>query len=108
MLGVDDAKQEAREPWEEKIALVFRRYEERLRAVGGVDFDALLLKTVRLFEEVPEALAWYRGLWRQVLVDEYQATNRAQYRIIRLLNGEHRSICVVGAPAQRLVAGTIV
>ena len=100
MLGVDDAKQEARGPWEEKIALVFGRYEERLRAVGAVDFDDLLLKTVRLFEEVPEALAWYRGLWRHVLVDEYQDTNRAQYRIIRLLTGEHRSICVVGDPDQ--------
>ncbi len=100
MLGVDDAKQEARGPWEEKIALVFGRYEERLRAVGAVDFDDLLLKTVRLFEEVPEALAWYRGLWRHVLVDEYQDTNRAQYRIIRLLTGEHRNICVVGDPDQ--------
>ena len=108
MLGVDDAKRGARGSWEEKIALVFGRYEERLRAVGAVDFDDLLLKTVRLFEEVPEALAWYRGLWRHVLVDEYQDTNRAQYRIIRLLTGEHRSICVVGDPDQCLVEGTIV
>jgi DNA helicase-2/ATP-dependent DNA helicase PcrA len=100
MVGVEEAKQRARGPWEEKIALVFGRYEERLRAVGAVDFDDLLLKTVRLYEEVPEALAWYRGLWRHVLVDEYQDTNRAQYRIIRLLTGEHRNVCVVGDPDQ--------
>jgi DNA helicase-2/ATP-dependent DNA helicase PcrA len=108
MLGVDEAKRQARGPWEEKIALVFGRYEERLGAVGAVDFDDLLLKTVRLYEEVPEAVAWYRGLWRHVLVDEYQDTNRAQYRIIRLLTGEHRNICVVGDPDQCLIEGTIV
>jgi len=100
MLGVEEAKQQARGPWEEKLALVFGRYEERLRAVGAVDFDDLLLKTVKLYEEVPEALAWYRGLWRYVLVDEYQDTNRAQYRIIRQLTGEHRNVCVVGDPDQ--------
>jgi DNA helicase-2/ATP-dependent DNA helicase PcrA len=100
MVGVDEARQQARGPWEEKIARVFGRYEERLRAVGAVDFDDLLLKTVKLYEEVPEAVAWYRGLWRHVLVDEYQDTNRAQYRIIRLLTAEHRNICVVGDPDQ--------
>ena len=100
MVDVDEAKRQARGPWDEKIARVFGRYEERLRAVGAVDFDDLLLKTVKLYNEVPEALAWYRGLWRHVLVDEYQDTNRAQYQIIRLLTGEHRNICVVGDPDQ--------
>jgi DNA helicase-2/ATP-dependent DNA helicase PcrA len=100
MMDVDAARQKSRGPWEEKIALVFGRYEDRMRAVGAVDFDDLLLKTVKLYEEVPEALAWYRGLWRQVLVDEYQDTNRAQYRIIQLLTAEHRNICVVGDPDQ--------
>jgi DNA helicase-2/ATP-dependent DNA helicase PcrA len=100
MMDVDAAKQKSRGPWEEKIALVFGRYEDRMRAVGAVDFDDLLLKTVKLYEEIPEALAWYRGLWRHVLVDEYQDTNRAQYRIIQLLTGEHRNICVVGDPDQ--------
>jgi ATP-dependent DNA helicase UvrD/PcrA len=108
MLGVEEARERSRGPWEEKLALVFGRYEERMRAVGAVDFDDLLLKTVKLYEEVPEALAWYRGLWRYVLVDEYQDTNRAQYRIIRQLTGEHRNICVVGDPDQCLVEGTTV
>ncbi len=100
MMDVDAAKQKSRGPWEEKIALVFGRYEDRMRAVGAVDFDDLLLKTVKLYEEIPEALAWYRGLWRHVLVDEYQDTNRAQYRIIQLLTSEHRNVCVVGDPDQ--------
>jgi DNA helicase-2/ATP-dependent DNA helicase PcrA len=106
MMGVDSARHAARGPWEAKITRVYGLYEERLRAVGAVDFDDLLLKTVQLFQDVPEAVAWYRGLWRYVLVDEYQDTNRAQYRIIKLLTGEHRNICVVGDPDQCLVEGT--
>ena len=100
MMGVDSARHAARGPWEAKITHVYAKYEDRLRAVGAVDFDDLLLKTVQLFQDVPEAVGWYRGLWRHVLVDEYQDTNRAQYRIIRLLTGEHRNICVVGDPDQ--------
>ena len=100
MLGVEDAKRQARGPWEEKLALVFGRYEERLRASGAVDFDDLLLLTVRLFDEAPEVLRWYRGLFTHVLVDEYQDTNRAQYRIIRQLTAEHGNIYCVGDPDQ--------
>jgi len=96
MLRPDDLDQAARGPREERLAAVYRRYQERLAAAGGVDFDDLLLLSVRLLEEVPEVLAWYRGRWRHVLVDEYQDTNRAQYRIIRLLTGEHRNICCIG------------
>ena len=100
MVAVADALRDARGPWEKKAALVYSRYEKRLREVGAVDFDDLLLSTVRLLAEVPDVLAWYRGLWRHVLVDEYQDTNRAQYRIIRLLTSEHRNICCVGDPDQ--------
>ncbi|MGH7309508.1 MAG: ATP-dependent helicase [Candidatus Rokuibacteriota bacterium] len=96
MVTVAEALRDARGPWEQKAALVYSRYEKRLREVGAVDFDDLLLLAGRLLEEVPEVLAWYRGLWRHVLVDEYQDTNRAQYKIIRLLTDEHRNICVVG------------
>jgi DNA helicase-2/ATP-dependent DNA helicase PcrA len=102
MLTPDDLDKAARGPREERLAAVYRRYQERLEAAGGVDFDDLLLLTVRLLEEVPEVLAWYRSLWRHVLVDEYQDTNRAQYRIIRLLTGEHRNICCIGDPDQSI------
>src|SRR3990172_6210780 len=68
-------------PREDRIAAVYRRYQERLAQVGALDFDDLLLLTVRLWEKAAEVLAWYRGLWKYVLVDEYQDTNRAQYRI---------------------------
>jgi ATP-dependent DNA helicase UvrD/PcrA len=100
MVPVDEALPRARGPRDEQLATVYRRYQERLRAAGAVDFDDLLLLTVQLFERVPEALAAYRRLWQYVLVDEYQDTNRAQYRIIRALTGEHRNLCVVGDPDQ--------
>ncbi|MBI2204333.1 MAG: UvrD-helicase domain-containing protein [Candidatus Rokubacteria bacterium] len=100
MLSVADTLRDARGPWEQKLALVYSRYEKRLRETGGVDFDDLLLQTVRLYTESPETLAWYRGLWRHVLVDEYQDTNRAQYQIIRMLTSEHRNVTVVGDPDQ--------
>jgi len=102
MIAVTEALRDARGPWEKKAALVYSRYEKRLRETGAVDFDDLLLLVVRLFTEIPDVLTYYRRLWRYVLVDEYQDTNRAQYRIIRLLTAEHRNVCVVGDSDQSI------
>ncbi len=100
MLSVEEVEQLARGPREERIASLYRHYEDRLHAAGGVDFDDLLLRVVRLLETVPQALDWYRSVWNYVLVDEYQDTNRAQYRIIQMLTEQHRNLCVVGDPDQ--------
>jgi DNA helicase-2/ATP-dependent DNA helicase PcrA len=100
MITVADALRDARGPWEQKLALVYSRYEKQIKAAGAVDFDDLLLSTLKLLQDVPDVLAWYRGLWRHVLVDEYQDTNRAQYLILRLLTSEHRNIFCVGDPDQ--------
>jgi DNA helicase-2/ATP-dependent DNA helicase PcrA len=102
MTPVAEALRDARGPWEQKAALVYARYEKRIRETGAVDFDDLLLLVVRLFQESPETLAWYRGLWKHVLVDEYQDTNRAQYRIVRRLTSEHGNVCVVGDDFQSI------
>jgi DNA helicase-2/ATP-dependent DNA helicase PcrA len=102
MLSVEEMERQARVPREERITLLFRRYQARLAEANALDFDDLLLVTVRLFEKVPEVLAWYRGFWKYVLVDEYQDTNRAQYRIIQLLTSEHRNLCVVGDDDQSI------
>src|SRR5947208_9961425 len=102
MIAVTEALRDARGPWEKKAALVYSRYEKRLRETGAVDFDDLLLLVVRLYSEHPSVLEYYRNLWRYVLVDEYQDTNRAQYRIIRLLTSEHRNVCVVGDSDQSI------
>src|SRR5262249_6713972 len=100
MLTVEEVETLARTPREERVAALYRRYEERLHAAGGVDFDDLLLYVVRVLETVHSALDWYRAVWTHVLVDEYQDTNRAQYRIVQLLTEVHRNLCVVGDPDQ--------
>jgi len=100
LLSAAEMEQLAGTPREERIATLYRRYEARLQAAGALDFDDLLLRVLSLLETVPPALAWYRTLWTHVLVDEYQDTNRAQYRIVRLLTQEHRNLCVVGDPDQ--------
>jgi DNA helicase-2/ATP-dependent DNA helicase PcrA len=100
MIEVGEFERSASGPRQERIALCYRRYQERLTKAGALDFDDLLWWSVRLFERVPEVLTWYRGLWRYVLVDEYQDTNRTQYRMIQLLTTEHKNLCVVGDPDQ--------
>jgi DNA helicase-2/ATP-dependent DNA helicase PcrA len=100
MLGVDELEREARGPREVQVAAVYRRYQVVLAEHGALDFDDLLLVTLRLFERVPDVLDWYRRRWTHVLIDEYQDTNRAQYRIVHLLTQEHRQVCVVGDPDQ--------
>jgi len=87
---------------EERTAQLYRIYQERLEGWQALDFDDLLMQTVRLFERHPEVLAAYRDLWRYILVDEYQDTNHAQYRLIHLLAGAHGNLCVVGDDDQSI------
>jgi DNA helicase-2/ATP-dependent DNA helicase PcrA len=77
-------------------AAVYRRYQARLLEANALDFDDLLMRTVDVLQLFPERLAYYRDLFRHVLVDEYQDTNRAQYMLVRLLTEEHRQVTVVG------------
>jgi DNA helicase II / ATP-dependent DNA helicase PcrA len=78
------------------------RYESALRACNAVDFDDLILLTLRLFQEHPAALDGCRGHYRYVMVDEYQDTNGAQFRLVQLLTQEHRNLCVVGDDDQSI------
>ncbi|HSL32322.1 MAG TPA: UvrD-helicase domain-containing protein [Candidatus Limnocylindrales bacterium] len=84
------------------IARLARRYAERLKQVGALDFDDLLLEAVRLFEEAPDVLARYQDRWRYLHVDEYQDTNRPQYLWIRALAAKHRNLAVVGDDDQSI------
>ncbi len=77
-------------------AQVYRRYQTRLLEANALDFDDLLMRMVDVLQLFPERLAYYRDLFRHVLVDEYQDTNRAQYVLVRLLAEEHRQVTVVG------------
>jgi DNA helicase II / ATP-dependent DNA helicase PcrA len=90
--------------FEEQVRRVFQLYQKKLLEQNALDFDDLLMHTVRLFEDVPEVLRSYQQKFRYLLVDEYQDTNHAQYRIIRLLAAEHRNLCVVGDDDQSIYA----
>lgn len=81
---------------------VYRLYQQRLKEYNALDFDDLLFLTVRLFEEHPQVLENYQNRWKYLLVDEYQDTNEAQYRIVQLLVSKYRNICVVGDPDQSI------
>ena len=78
------------------------RYESALRACNAVDFDDLILLTLRLFHEHPAALEACRAKYRYVMVDEYQDTNAAQFRLVHALTREHRNLCVVGDDDQSI------
>ena len=82
--------------YEETVARVYEVYEQRKRAAGALDFDDLITETVRLFDEHPEVLAHYQERFRYLLVDEYQDTSRAQYRLVNQLASKSRNVCVVG------------
>jgi ATP-dependent DNA helicase UvrD/PcrA len=92
--------------FEQTAADVYDLYEKRLHAANAMDFDDLLFRAVNLFELYEDVRDRYRRSFRHVLVDEYQDTNRAQYRWLQLLTEEHRNLCVVGDDDQCLVGGT--
>jgi DNA helicase-2/ATP-dependent DNA helicase PcrA len=102
MLDADFLAQNAVNHKERVIAQLAARYEERLRQVGAVDFDDILLKAVELFEKAPEALAKYQKRWLYLHVDEYQDTNRPQYLWVKALAAAHRNLCVVGDDDQSI------
>src|SRR5687767_10686969 len=88
--------------FEQTAADVYGLYEQRLHAANAMDFDDLLFRCVNLFELFEEVRDRYRRAFRHVLVDEYQDTNRAQYRWLQLLCEEHRNLCVVGDDDQSI------
>src|SRR5215471_2694796 len=91
---------------DEIVRRCYERYEKVLRQSGGLDFDDLIVKVVRLLRGNEEARERWRDRFRYVLVDEYQDTNHAQYVLVNLVAGEHRNLAVVGDDDQCLVGGT--
>ncbi len=85
-------------------AQLYPRYQRALKAFNAVDFDDILLLSVRLLDEHPDVLERYRDRFRYLMVDEYQDTNPAQYRLLRLLCDGHRNLCVVGDDDQSIYA----
>jgi len=81
---------------DEVVARLYRRYSARLQAAGAMDFDDLLMVTTRLLESDGEVRERYQSRFVHILVDEYQDTNHAQYRLVRVLAEPQRNICAVG------------
>jgi DNA helicase-2/ATP-dependent DNA helicase PcrA len=90
--------------YHEKVADVYRLYQQRLVEASAVDFDDILMLTVEVFQAFPDALERWQQRFEYLLVDEYQDTNRAQYMLVKLLAGERRNVFVVGDADQSVYA----
>ena len=96
------AAQAGSDYWRMTAARLYTAYQQRLFEANAVDFDDLICLTVRIFEQCPDVLEKYRRRYQYLLVDEYQDTNHAQYRLVSLLAGEHGNLCVVGDDDQSI------
>lgn len=85
-----------------KIAEVYREYQKQLKSNNALDFDDIICKTVELFGSCPEVLDYYSERFRYIMVDEYQDTNTAQFKLISLLASRFRNLCVVGDDDQSI------
>ena len=84
------------------IARIYAHYCSRLKDSNALDFDDILLLTVKVFEEFPDALEKFRNRYKYIMVDEYQDTNQVQFRLVSLLSAEHKNLCVVGDDDQSI------
>ena len=101
-LTPEEAGKEAADQYSIAAAKVFERYERELKKNNALDFDDLILKTILLFEADEEVLTYYQERFRYIMVDEYQDTNMAQFRLISLLAGRYKNLCVVGDDDQSI------
>jgi len=99
-----EALKQATTPRMQLAIKTFAAFNKALRAANALDFDDLILETVRLFQEVPAVLERYQEAWRYLNVDEYQDTNHAQYLVVTLLAQKYRNLCVIGDPDQSIYA----
>ena len=88
--------------FQQAAASVYLVYEKTLKENNAVDFDDLILKTVQLFDQEPQVLQKYQNKFEYILIDEYQDTNRAQYKLTKLLSGKWKNVCVVGDFSQSI------
>jgi len=104
LIGPDEYKARVASFYDQTVADAYALYQRRLHSSNAVDFDDLLMLTVEVLERFPEALTRWQKAFRYILVDEYQDTNHAQYRLLQLLAGEHRNVFAVGDPDQSIYA----
>jgi DNA helicase II / ATP-dependent DNA helicase PcrA len=102
LITPDEYQKFAQGYFQKTAAKIYYEYQTRLRKNEALDFDDLLVETVRLFREVPQVLDKYQTFFRYILVDEYQDTNKAQYVFTKLLSQAHHNIFVVGDMSQAI------
>jgi DNA helicase II / ATP-dependent DNA helicase PcrA len=104
LVGPDEYRERVASFYDQTVAEAYDLYQKHLFRSNAVDFDDLLFLTVRVLESFPEARERWQKAFRYVLVDEYQDTNHAQYRLLQLLAERHRNVCAVGDPDQSIYA----
>jgi DNA helicase-2/ATP-dependent DNA helicase PcrA len=104
LIGPDEYKTRVASFYDQTVADAYALYQRRLFTSNAVDFDDLIMLTVDVLERFPEALERWQKAFRYVLVDEYQDTNHAQYRLLQLLAGKHKNVFAVGDPDQSIYA----
>lgn len=102
MLSPEEYKSFVRSEWQEVASKVYEEYEKMLKEIGALDFDDLLIKTVKLFKEVPEVLEKWQRTLTHIFVDEWQDTNKIQYTLTKLLVGKRKNITAVGDASQSI------
>jgi DNA helicase-2/ATP-dependent DNA helicase PcrA len=102
MLDPQEVYLQSADPKTERVAHIYEEYRKELRKANALDFDDLLLETVRLLKALPAVREYYNRRFRYVMIDEYQDTNRPQYELMRLLAGTHHNICAVGDEDQSI------
>src|SRR5690606_213912 len=92
----------ARGYFQETVAKIFTVYQKILKENDALDFDDILLKTVKLFQSNEQVLEKYQEMFRYIMIDEYQDTNKVQYALTKLLAKKYNNICVVGDFSQSI------
>ena len=87
---------------EKKTGEIYKEYQKQLRKNNALDFDDLIVKTVELFQNNPQVLDYYQERFKYIMVDEYQDTNMAQFKLVSLLASKYRNLCVVGDDDQSI------
>ena len=102
LLGPGELPVAAGDDWAAVAAEVYPRYQSLLKACNAIDFDDIIMLTVRLLQDHPEVLARWQERFRYIMVDEYQDTNPSQYLFISLLAARYKNLCVVGDDDQSI------
>ena len=102
MLDPQELYLQSGDPKTERVAHLYAEYQKELRKANALDFDDLLLESVRLLKSAPQVREYYNRRYQYLLIDEYQDTNRPQYELMRMLAGERHNVCAVGDEDQSI------